>query len=43
MASLTQGARQTAGALREFDNATGHLRDAVDGLKQEISHFKVTN
>jgi methyl-accepting chemotaxis protein WspA len=41
MLQLTQGARQTTASLREFDTATTHLRDAVSGLKQEISHFTV--
>jgi methyl-accepting chemotaxis protein WspA len=41
MLQLTQGARQTTTSLREFDNATTHLRDAVSGLRQEISHFTV--
>jgi methyl-accepting chemotaxis protein WspA len=43
MVQLTEGARQTAGSLKEFNNATDHLRDAVSGLKQEISHFTVTS
>jgi len=42
MVALTEGARQTAGSLKEFNNATDHLRDAVSDLKQEISHFNVT-
>jgi methyl-accepting chemotaxis protein WspA len=41
MSQLTDGARQSATSLREFNAATAHLRDAVGGLKQEISHFKV--
>jgi methyl-accepting chemotaxis protein WspA len=41
MLQLSQGARQTTSSLKEFDNATVHLRDAVSGLKQEISHFTV--
>jgi methyl-accepting chemotaxis protein WspA len=43
MVQLTEGARQTAGSLKEFNNATDHLRDAVSDLKQEISHFTVTS
>jgi methyl-accepting chemotaxis protein WspA len=43
MVTLTQGARQTTSSLKEFDNATTHLRDAVSELKQEISHFKVVS
>jgi methyl-accepting chemotaxis protein WspA len=42
MVQLTQGARQTSSSLKEFDNATVHLREAVNELKQEISHFKVS-
>ena len=41
MVTLTQGARQTSSSLKEFDNATTHLREAVGELKEEISHFKV--
>ncbi len=41
MVQLTHGARQTTTSLKEFDNATAHLRNAVSDLKQEISHFKV--
>jgi methyl-accepting chemotaxis protein WspA len=43
MTQLTDGARQTAASLREFNSATGSLRDAVSGLKQEISFFAVTD
>lgn len=43
MVQLTDGARQTSGSLKEFNNATDHLRDAVTDLKQEISHFTVTS
>jgi methyl-accepting chemotaxis protein WspA len=41
MAQLTEGARQTAASIREFDSATGSLRGAVAGLKDEISRFTV--
>ncbi len=41
MTQLTDGARQTAASLREFNSATGSLREAVGGLKQEISCFTV--
>ena len=37
----TQG--NTPGSVRELNSATSHLRPAVDGLKTEISHFKVSN
>ena len=40
-ASPTTSPRQTSSSLKEFDNATTHLREAVNELKQEISHFKV--
>jgi methyl-accepting chemotaxis protein WspA len=43
MTQLTDGARQTSASLKEFNNATTYLRQAVDGLKQEISHFKVND
>ncbi len=41
MAQLTEGARQTAASIREFDKATGSLRGAVAGLKDEIARFTV--
>lgn len=41
MGQLIDGARNSATSLRDFNNATGHLRDAVASLKQEISHFRV--
>jgi methyl-accepting chemotaxis protein WspA len=43
MVQLTDGARTTASSLREFNKATDHLRSAVTSLKQEISHFKVSD
>jgi methyl-accepting chemotaxis protein WspA len=42
MAQLTDGARQTAASLKEFNGATGNLKEAVSGLKQEIAHFVVS-
>lgn len=39
MASLQEGASQTAESLREFNKATDQLRDAVGGLKEDISKF----
>ena len=42
MVQLTDGARQTAGSLQEFNSATAHLREAVGGLTQEVAQFKVT-
>jgi methyl-accepting chemotaxis protein WspA len=41
MLGLTDGARQTTATLTEFNRASDHLRDAVNGLRQEVSHFKV--
>jgi methyl-accepting chemotaxis protein WspA len=41
MVTLADGARQTTASLKEFNRATDHLRDAVNGLKQEIAQFKV--
>lgn len=42
MVQLTEGARQAGMSLKEFNNATEHLRDAVTGLRQEIAQFTVT-
>ncbi len=38
---LSEGAHQTSISLREFNRATDHLRDAVGGLKEEVSRFTV--
>jgi methyl-accepting chemotaxis protein WspA len=43
MSQLTESARQTASSIKEFNGATGTLRDAVSGLKEEISSFTVAN
>jgi len=43
MTQLTDGARQTAASLKEFNSATGSLREAVGELKDEIAHFKVAS
>ena len=42
MLSLIDGARQSAGSLKEFNASTDHLRGAVDGLKEEISRFRLS-
>jgi methyl-accepting chemotaxis protein WspA len=42
MLQLIDGARQSAGSLKEFNASTDHLRGAVDGLKEEISRFRLT-
>jgi methyl-accepting chemotaxis protein WspA len=41
MAVMASNIRQTAAALEEFNRATGHLRDSVHGLNQEVGQFKV--
>jgi methyl-accepting chemotaxis protein WspA len=41
MVRLTDGANQTSVSLREFNKATDHLREAVGGLKEEVSRFTV--
>ena len=42
MVQLTDGARQTSGSLKEFNSATEHLREAIGGLREEVSRFTVT-
>ena len=39
MTRLSEGASQTSGSLREFNKATDRLREAVGGLKDEVSRF----
>ena len=41
MTRLSEGASQTSGSLREFNKATDRLREAVGGLKEEVSRFKL--
>ena len=41
MHRLSEGANQTSVSLREFNKATDHLREAVGGLKEEVSRFAV--
>ena len=38
---LSEGAHQTSISLHEFNRATDHLREAVGGLKEEVSRFRV--
>lgn len=38
---LSDGMNQTLTSLREFNQATAQLREAVGGLKEEVSRFKV--
>ena len=39
MGRLAEGTARTAAALGDFNSATTHLRDAVDGLDNEVSRF----
>ena len=41
MTRLSEAANQTSLALREFNKATESLREAVGGLKDEVSRFTV--
>ena len=41
MLHLSAGASQTSVSLREFNKATDYLREAVGGLKEEVSRFTV--
>jgi methyl-accepting chemotaxis protein WspA len=43
MLRLSEGANQTSVSLREFNKATDHLREAVGGLKEEVSRFTIGN
>ena len=38
---ISEGAHQTSVSLHEFNRATDHLREAVGGLKEEVSRFSV--
>jgi methyl-accepting chemotaxis protein len=41
MLHLTEAARTTSASIQEFNKATGELHEAVRGLREEISRFKV--
>ena len=41
MHRLSEVAGQTISSIREFNSATAHLREAVGGLKEEVSRFSV--
>lgn len=43
MANLTDAAFKTTNSLKEFDRATKSLHKAIDGLRSEITHFKVSD
>jgi methyl-accepting chemotaxis protein WspA len=40
MVNLADGAKQTGASVREVNTAAQHLREAVNGLREEISRFK---
>jgi methyl-accepting chemotaxis protein WspA len=39
MSRVSEAANQTSLSLREFNKATGSLREAVGDLKDEVSRF----
>ncbi len=41
MIQFSDGVRQTAASLKEFNMSTDHMRDAVKGLREELSRFCV--
>jgi len=41
MLRLSEVAGQTSASIREFNSATDHLREAVGGLKEEVSRFQL--
>jgi methyl-accepting chemotaxis protein WspA len=41
MLRLSEVAGQTSASIREFNSATDHLREAVGGLKDEVSRFQL--
>jgi methyl-accepting chemotaxis protein WspA len=41
MLQLAAGVQQTSASLKEFYTVTANLRDAADGLKQQVGRFKV--
>ena len=43
MVQLSEVSSQTTASLREINDALGQLKDAAQGLHQEISRFKVAN
>lgn len=42
MSQLREGAQRTSDSLTEFDEATRALHNAVNGLRREVSRFKVS-
>ncbi len=43
MIQITEASSQTASALREINGAISQLNDAAQGLRQEVSRFKLSN
>lgn len=43
MINLTDAAHRTSNSLQEFERATNFLRKAVEGLRREVSRFKVND
>jgi methyl-accepting chemotaxis protein WspA len=41
MGQIADGARRSAQSVQEFERATVHLRNSVEGLNQEIAQFKI--
>ncbi len=41
MVQLSEGARTTSSSLKDFNRSTGHMHEAVKGLKEELSRFKM--
>jgi methyl-accepting chemotaxis protein len=42
-ALLSEASSQTAASLREVNGAIAQLTEAAQGLRYEVSHFKVAN
>jgi methyl-accepting chemotaxis protein WspA len=42
MSHLTEAANQTTLSIQEFNKATDRLREAVGGLKEEVSRFTLS-
>ncbi len=41
MTRVSEAAGQTSTSIREFNKATDRLREAVGGLKEEVSRFSL--
>jgi methyl-accepting chemotaxis protein WspA len=40
MTHLSEGASRTSDSIREFHKATEHLRESIDGLKNDVAKFR---